>query len=245
MKATLPKEIRALTAAIAGFQAEVDRRHADIERAGEAFTRAEHLTRDLEALAERRAQLQAEAFIQRTQADLSQIDAEEQELESASRAARADGRSAEIAIGILNKQLAELATRIEQATEERRQLALTWLEERRERAMDAYIKALTDLGTIVAEAAAADKARSSLGDIKWRQRAGSWLLDEWGQIGLPLPVSRQIALGDPQWPRYHNPITWPRDGKSYDAEFGALQELLREAGLLDPVTTDAATTAEA
>lgn len=240
MKITLPKEIRALTSAIAGYQAESDRRHADIERAREAFTKAERLTTELHALAERRAQLQAEAFIQRTQVDLSELDAEEQALESASRAARSDGRTAEIAIGMLNKQLEELTAKIEQTNEERLQLALRWLEDRHERATDRYLALLDDLGDVIAEMAAIDGARPRLGDHRNRQ-AGNWVRAEWKKFDVPVPFGRKVPIGNASSPNYVTPILWRRNPEHSKPELAVLLAQLHDAGVLPLATIDAAT----
>ncbi len=235
MKITLPKPITELSVAIAGYQAEADRRHEDIKRASDAFARAERLTGELEALTQRRAQLQAEAFISRKPADLSEIDAQEEKLEHASRAARADGRAAEIAIAMLNAQLEELATKIEQASEERRKLALDWLEDRRERALDRYIKALADLGPIIAEAAAADGVRGEFGDFNENRRHGAWVRQEWRKTEVPIPSTRMEQLNVCGQTRTRTPLAWRRELDHSTPERESLLALFREAGLIAPI----------
>jgi hypothetical protein len=240
---SLPKQITDLTTAIKSYQAECERRHADIERASLAFTEAARLTGELEALALRRAELKAQAFISRQPADLKEVDAQEEKLERASRAARSDGSAAEIAIGILRGQLAELAIKISAATEERRQLSLAWLEDRRERALDRYMVLIAELGLIVAEAFAADKAQGALGDLHWSRRPGTVLLEKWHEIerGALVPNSRKTwNESDPMHPRQVCPITWFNDRELGKPELAALLAQLHDAGVLPLVTDDAA-----
>ncbi len=236
MKMVLPKELIDLSAAIARKQGECDAIRADLERAAIASTAAEEITAELAALSQRRAELKAQAFISRQPADLTELDAKEEKLERASRSAREDGTAAAIAITLLNSQLEEAEIAIQQITEQRRELALKWLEDRRERALDRYVKALNDLGPIIAEAGAADLARGPLGDFN--RRPGSWLLAEWRTTPLPIPGSH-MEYWDANRERPKMPIAWRRDIKHGVTEHDSLLVLFREAGLLPPLAAAA------
>jgi len=129
--------------------------------------------------------------------------------------------------------------------EQRRQLALRWLDDRRERAIDAYIKALTDLGPLIAEAAAADAVRAALGDLNEPRRTGAWLRQAWRNTDIPIPASRmeQLNIGGVMHPR--TPLAWRRVADHSTDARESLLALFREEGLLDPVTTGTATDAAA
>jgi hypothetical protein len=125
-------------------------------------------------------------------------------------------------LGVALKELDELE-------EQRRGLVLTWLVERREKAIDRYMKALMDLGPIVAEASAADRAHHRFGD--YSVGAGAWILGNLREVEFPVPSSRRISNPpsdmDP-WAHTRvgrSPIFWPRDPSHGNSE---LEEILAE-----------------
>ncbi len=228
---TFPKAVQDLTAAITAKQRERESIQVDIERAKSAARKAEQLEAELAALSQQRAQRKAHAFISRQSVDLADLDKQLDDLERASRLAREDGVAAALAIDLLQTRLAEIEIAIAAAGEQRQALVLSSLVDRREKAIDRYIKALVDLGPIVAEAAAVDITLSRLGHHV--NATGTWLLKKLRSDCLPVPHARHVErqnapLGlvilDP-------PIPWLRDLALGDKDHAAMIAELQEAGI--------------
>jgi hypothetical protein len=113
---------------------------------------------------------------------------------------------------------------------QRRELVVAWLADRREKAIDRYIKALLDLGPIIAETVAMDKARARFGD--YNPTHGLWILSELRQVDLPIPWTRQIPSPNPQVTQRRSPITWLRDPAHGDIELELVLSELRAAGVV-------------
>jgi hypothetical protein len=122
-------------------------------------------------------------------------------------------------LGAALKELAALE-------EQRRELALTWLADRREKAIDRYIKTLTELGPIVAEISATDRARGKLGDHK--NMFGHGLVKAFRSADVPIPFSRKIQMPA----GYFTPIAWLRDIHYGDNELEQVYAELQEVGVL-------------
>lgn len=239
MKITIPKEIADLGQRITAAKQERDTIAADIARAEEASQQAERITAEIEAVSRERAQRKAMAFVSRLPADLAELDKQMAELESANRSALEDGTAAAMAAAMLKEKLAQCEEAISNFTEQRRQLALSWLDDRREKALDRYIKLLDDLGPLVAEMRAADKARTALGYLPAYPGLSSpseWLLAavRSGDT-LPVPSSRHVPV-NPDNPMLKDvmvsPVRWMRASDFADREFEQVIAELQGAGLL-------------
>jgi|GEM_PF-2994586 len=223
----LPKEVTDLSSAIATKCAECDTIRSEIERANGAASEAERLDAEIAVLQQQRVEVKAKAFISRQLADLTELDRQQHELETASRNAREDGAAAAVAIGLLQEQIGEHEAAIEQLTEQRRQAVVAWLTDRREKAFDRYLTALTELGPIVADAVAADRALTAVGEHRSAPPA-QLLLRELLDVTMPIPYTRM------QRQPYGaiTPIMWLRDSTYGTSEAQQLRELLQEAGVL-------------
>lgn len=229
---TFPKALQDLTAAITAKQRERESTQADIERAISAAGKAEQLEAELAALSQQRAQRKADAFISRQSVDLADLDKQMDDLERASRLAREDGVAAALAIDLLQNRLAEIETAIAVAGEQRLALALSSLIDRREKAIDRYIKALVDLGPIVADAVAVDRTLSRLGHHV--NATGSWLLKKLRSDDcLPVPHARHVERQNTPLGLVilDAPIPWLRDLALGDKDHAAMIAELQELGI--------------
>lgn len=239
MKVTIPKEITDLGQRITAAQQERDTIAADIGRAEEAAKQAERITAEIEAVSRERAERKAMAFVSRQPADLAELDKQMEELERANRSALEDGTAAAMAAVMLKDKLAQCEEAVTSLTEQRRQLALSWLDDRREKALDRYIKLLDDLGPLVAEMRAADKARRALGYFPAYPGFSSpseWLLAALRDSDtLPVPSSRHVPV-NPDNPMLKDvmasPVRWMRAPDFADREFEQIIAELQGAGLL-------------
>jgi len=107
--------------------------------------------------------------------------------------------------------------------EQRRELVIALLVERREKALDGYINKLLELGPIVAEVAALDKARAVFGAYK--PTPGIWLRDEFRTVEFPIPHHRLIPSPNPSITQRYSPISWLRDTTLGSSE---LEDILAE-----------------
>lgn len=229
---TFPKAVQDLTAAITAKEQERTAILADIERARSAARKAEQLEAELAALSQQRAQRKAEGFISRKSVDLADLDKQLDDLERASRLAREDGVAAALAIDLLQNRLAEIGTAVAAAGEQRLALVLSSLVDRREKAIDRYIKALIDLGPIVAEAAAVDHTLQRLGHHV--NATGSWLLKKLRSDDcLPVPYARHVERQNAPLGLVilDAPIPWLRDLALGDKDHAAMIAELQEAGI--------------
>lgn len=239
MKITIPKEIADLGQRITVAQQERDTIAADIARAEEAAKQVERITAEIEAVSRERAQRKAMAFVSRQPADLAELDKQMDELERANRSALEDGTAAAMAAVMLKEKLAQCEDAVTSLTEQRRQLALAWLDDRREKALDRYIKLLNDLEPLVAEMRAADKARSALGYLPpfpGSSSCSEWLLAAMRNgDALPVPSSRHVPV-NPDNPMLKDvmvsPVRWMRAPDFADREFEQIIAELQGAGLL-------------
>lgn len=239
MKVTIPKEIADLGQRITVAQQERDTIAADIARAEEAAKQAERITAEIEAVSRERAQRKAMAFVSRQPVDLAELDKQMDELERANRSALEDGAAAAIAIEMLSERLAQQQKAIAELEGERQTLALEWLEGWREKAIDRYIRALNDLGPVLAEAVAADRARVALG-FRGESTAAHLLKVLRTEHALPVPFRRMVerkedyleAANFPSPKIYDKPIAWLRDETLGDREQAQLIVELQGAGLL-------------
>lgn len=239
MKVTIPKEIAELGQRITAARQERDTIAADIARAEEASQQAERITAEIEAVSRERAQRKAMAFVSRQPADLAELDKQMAELESANRSALEDGTAAAMAAAMLKEKLAQCEEAISNLTEQRRQLALSWLDDRCEKALDRYIKLLDDLGPLVADMRAADKARTALGylpNYPGQSSPSEWLLAAVRNgDALPVPSSRHLPV-NPDNPTLNHvrisPVRWMRAPDFAEREFEQVIAELQGAGLL-------------
>lgn len=72
---------------------------------------------------------------------------------------------------------------------QRQELVLTWLDDRREKAIDKYMQAFEALGSSAIEAAIIDQVRGSFGTTV-ATLAGTFLWKELREISMPAPISR-------------------------------------------------------
>lgn len=229
MKVTMPKEITELSVRIDAARSEVETTRADIQRAEQAVQQAEGIAAEIEAVSSKRAEQKALAFVSRQPADLAELDRQMADLERANRSALEDGTAAAMATAMLAEKLAQQESTVAELDEARRSLAIAWLEDRREKAIDRYIKALVDLGPIVAEAMAADRARVSLGNAL--RQYGIWLRDSFKTNAPPMPHHKMLPNKFiPTLPVY--PVSWLRDSTHGDAEHEQFIAELKSAGLL-------------
>ena len=229
---TFPKAVQDLTAAITAKQRARESIQGDIERAKAAAHKAEQMEAELAALSQQRAERKAQAFISRQSIDLADLDKQLDDLERASRLAREDGVAAALAIDLLQARLAEIEIAIAADDEQRLALVLSSLVDRREKAIDRYIKALVDLGPIVAEAAAVDLTLSRLGHHV--NATGSWLLKELHNAGcLPVPRARHVERQNAPQGLFilDPPIPWLRDLALGDKDHAAMIAELQEVGI--------------
>jgi hypothetical protein len=233
MKTAMPKAITDLSERITAAKHECDTIAADIGRAEEAAKQAERITAEIEAVSRERAERKAMAFVSRQPADLAELDKQMAELESANRSALEDGTAAAMAAAMLKEKLAQQEKAVAELESERHTLALEWLAGCREKAIDRYIKALSDLGPVLAEAVAADRACHDLG-ARGESIAEHLLKAMHQEDALPVPWRRRIqregtppgiTLMDP-------PFGWWRDDTLGDPEHAQFLYELRGAGLL-------------
>lgn len=239
MKAAIPKEITDLSERITVAQRERDTITADIARAEEAAQQAERITAEIEAVSRERAERKALAFVSRQPADLAELDKQMAELERANRSALEDGTAAAMAAAILKEKLAQQEKAVVELEGERHAQALEWLDGCREKAIDRYIKALCDLGPVLAEAVAADRARFALG-FRGESVTDHLLKALRVEAALPVPFRHMVerkddnqASGGWPWPKiYDKPMVWLRDSTLGDREQAQFLAELQGAGLL-------------
>jgi chromosome segregation ATPase len=227
MKAQAPKEIQALSSEIDSKKLEIETINTDIERAQAAVAQAENLDRELDALTKKRAEQRAQAFVSRQPADMAELDSQLESLERSSRSIREDGTAAALAIVLLEAKRAEIETHTASLQERRKQAATDWLASRRERAIDRYMELIHSLGPILAEAAAADKARRNFMGVTTSHSAyGEWLLTAIKENVFPYPFTRgkQMPAGNV------HPFDWLRDPQLVDRELEKVRGELAAAG---------------
>lgn len=240
MRITMPKEINELSASIAAARSEVDITRQNIARAEQAVKQAEGITAEIEAVSRKRAEQKALAFVTGKPADLAELDRQMHDLERANRSALEDGTAASLAVAMLTEKLAQQESVVTELEGARHTQALEWLASVREKAIDRYIKALNDLGPVLAEAVAADRARNALG-VRGDSTA-EWLLKALSTKteALPIPFYRMVErkeeyLASSNFPLpkiYDKPIAWLRDDTLGDREHAQLIAELQTAGAL-------------
>lgn len=233
MKVTMPKEITELSTRIEAARSEAETIRADIQRAEQAVQQAEGIASEIEAVSRKRAEQKALAFVSGKAADLAELDRQMADLERANRSALEDGTAASLAIAMLTEKLAQQESAVIELESERHALALEWLAGFREKAIDRYIKALNDLGPVLAEAIAADRARNTLG-VRGESTAGYLVKALNTKEALPIPHARLVERqGMPAGiVVMDKPIAWLRDDTLGDREHAQLIAELRSAGVL-------------
>ncbi|NWD66396.1 hypothetical protein HX870_02005 [Pseudomonas gingeri] len=224
-----PKKISELSKAISEGIARVEQINSDIQRAEVASQEAAAITAQLGELSLERAERKALAFVDKTTADVADLNAREEELERASRQAIEDGQAAVIAIRLLVEKRAGIEVEIEQFTQERRDLAVEWLKQVRHDGINRYIQALGDLGAPLADAYAADRALSALGTDEYLVGV---MLKRIRVADLGIPHAYKIRRSEAASEIYDAPVPWLLDGALGDTEARALADELRKAGLV-------------
>ncbi len=207
------KAIAAITDEIKVREAELAQVRSDVSRAIEAITEADAFQAKIDDVSRKRAEAKAMAFVDGRKADTTEFDRQEKELERLSKQALEDSAAATIAIELLEKKTASIRQAIDELCEERKQLAVGWLQHLRDAAIDRYVKALISLGPYIADACAADRAIARL-VTKARATPGIWLYTEVKNVDLPVPGAWRVsppgrAPGLPpvtpvEWKRIHN-----------------------------------------
>lgn len=224
-------QIAAFSTAINAGLARIAEIDADILRATEATLEADKIHGELEALSNKRAELKARAFVEKTVADTTALDKEEKSLERAGRQAVEDGQAARMAIGMLEGSRAETQAEIESLSGQRKVVVVEWLTNRRDLAIKRYVAALGDLGAPLAEALAVDKLLAEI-DARDNQ-TGSWLLNQVRAGGLVIPHSYKVVRPGREGaePIYDEPFSWMRDQTLGDSERDLLASELCKAGM--------------
>lgn len=233
MKVTMPKEITELSARIAEAHSEIHITRQNIARAEQAVKQAEGITAEIEDLSRKRAEQKALAFVSGKPADLAELNRQMEGLERANRSALEDGTAASLAVTMLTEKLAQQEDAISEMERARHTQALEWLTSVREKAIDRYIKALNDLGVVLAEAVAADRARDALG-VRGESTARYLVKALNTMEALPVPHARLIERqGMPAGiVVMDKPIAWLRDDTLGDREHAQLIAELLSAGVL-------------
>ncbi len=233
MKVSMPKEISELSTRIAAARSEVDVTRQGISRAEQAIQQADGITAEIEAVSRKRAEQKALAFVSGKPADLAELDGQMADLERANRNALEDGVAAAMALEMLTEKLAQQEQALAALTEERHTRALEWLSGCREKAVDRYIKALNDLGPVLAEAVAADRACVDLG-FRGESPAEHLLKALRHKDALPVPWHRRVEReGVPLGITLLDaPITWLRDTTLGDCELEQFVAELLSVGAL-------------
>lgn len=233
MRITMPKEINELSASIAAARSEVDITRQNIARAEQAVKQAEGITAEIEAVSRKRAEQKALAFVTGKPADLAELDRQMHDLERANRSALEDGTAASLAVAMLTEKLAQQESVVTELEGARHTQALEWLASVREKAIDRYIKALNDLGPVLAEAVAADRARNALG-VRGESTAAYLVKALNAKDALPVPHARLVERqGMPAGiVVMDKPIAWLRDDTLGDREHAQLIAELQSAGVL-------------
>jgi hypothetical protein len=223
------REVKKISQQIADKQAELTVLEDDKARCQKAATAGDRTVQLLDRLRRRKAEIEAEAFVANKTADTVTIDAEILGLEEGTSKVLADSRAALLALDLLEAKHVAGLQLISELDEKRLQTALDWLAERRNAALDAYEKALNDLGPVIAEAAASDAIRARLGDSK--QNSGAWLRNALREQTFPIPPSRLDRSAVPAWSAGVTPILWQRDIEHGAAEKDEILVELAQAGL--------------
>jgi hypothetical protein len=285
----LPKAITDLSTAIAVKKDEIQKLRNDADRCRVAADAGRRSMDLLEQLRGKRAEIEANAFVEKTAANTDDIDAEILRVEQSHSASLAQARAARLALimiegepeearpapdspkasrtftapqanvtrlglqpnlvthpGLVNRlvdeepvaiasepepeepksKLGAALKELAALEEQRREAVLNWLAARRERAIDRYLKALDDLGPIVAEINSSDRARSRFGDFN--DSFGLQLLRNFRKSDVPIPQSRKI-----QKPYgFHTPIAWLSDETHGNNELEQIFAELEAVGAL-------------
>ncbi|PPA01106.1 hypothetical protein C4E44_26395 [Pseudomonas sp. MWU12-2312b] len=223
-----PKKISELSKSITESVSCIEQINSDIQRAETASQEAAAIATQLGELSRERAERKAMAFVNKTTADIADLNAREEELERASRQAIEDGQAATIAIGMLVEKRDGIVVEVEQLKQERRGLTVEWLKQLRNDAINRYIRVLGDIGEPLADAFAADRAMHALG-------AGEYLVDRMIKrirvADFAVPHSHKIQRSDVNIEIYDAPVPWLRDDTLGDVETQVLADELRKAGL--------------
>lgn len=224
----VPKKISELSKSITESVACIEQINSDIQRAEAASQEADTIATQLGELSRERAERKAMAFVNKTTADIADLNAREEELERASRQAIEDGQAATIAIGMLAEKRDGIVVEVEQLKQERRGLTVEWLKQLRNDAIDRYIRVLGDIGAPLADAFAADRAMHALG-------AGEYLVSKMIKkirvADFAIPHSHKVQRSTSSIEMYDAPLPWLRDDTLGDIETQALADELRKAGL--------------
>jgi hypothetical protein len=224
----VPKKISELSKSISEGVARIEQINSDIQRAEAASQVAATIKTQLGELSRERAERKAIAFVDKTTADIADLNAREEELERASRQAIEDGQAATIAIGLLVEKRDGIVVEVEQLKQERRGLTVEWLKEQRHDAINRYINVLGDIGAPLADACAADRVMHALG-------AGEYLADKMLKrirvLDFAVPHSHKVQRSNAGIEIYDAPVPWLRDYTLGDAETQAIAAELRKAGL--------------
>lgn len=224
----VPKKISELSKSITESVACIEQINSDIQRAEAASQAAATIATQLGELSRERAERKAMAFVNKTTADIADLNAREEELERASRQAIEDGQAATIAIGMLVEKRDGIVVEVEQFKQERRGLTVEWLKELRHDAINRYIRVLGDIGAPLADAFAADRAMHALG-------ASDYLVGKMIKkirvADFAIPHSHKVRRSTSSIEMYDAPLPWLRDDTLGDVETQTLADELGKAGL--------------
>jgi hypothetical protein len=224
----VPEKISELSKAISERCNHTKQINSDIQRAEDASQEASAIASQLSELSRERAERKAMAFVNKTTADITDLNAREEDLERAGRQAVEDGQAATIAIGMLVEKRGGVAAEVKLLTQERHDLTVEWLKQLRHDAINRYIQVLVDIGAPLADACAADRTLHALG-------AGEFLaggmLKRIRVADFAIPHSHKVQRSGINIDMYDTPVPWLRDATLGSLETQALAEELRKAGL--------------
>ncbi|MGN6728605.1 MAG: hypothetical protein ACTHJG_02095 [Rhodanobacteraceae bacterium] len=225
-----PEQIFGVTANIVAKRSAIEKHRADIALARTAIDEARRLEGEIGACSRKRVEQKAMAFVEGTIADVSELDRQQEGLERASRQAREDGAAARLAVALLERKVAETEAVVAELMQQRKVMAVEWLGQRIEIALDAYLEALRALGPILAKVVALDLARTCIeGECKIAGLARYLLTFP---RNVPIPFERQISV--PGRPGVRTtPIEWMgmRKADFFKQEFAQVMAQLADAGL--------------
>jgi hypothetical protein len=151
----------------------------------------------IEELKRRRNEEMAQAFVDKREPNIAQLSDEITVAETENTQVMENGRTAQIAIELIEKRSSGLQNQISTLDVQRTELAVSELERQREAAIDRYVQIVASLGPVIADFVAADRMtcrlmerRLSAGGAVHRELPGEYLYSRLKKERLPLPWDR-------------------------------------------------------
>ncbi len=194
------KNIKQITQKIADKDQQIILIRNDLDRCNQAISSADQFDGALNVLRERRGVLLAEAFINSTVADSSELDAQIRDTEIASTNARLAGAAATTALSIVQERLANETAARASLVKELNHVVIETIREQFFEAETSYIKAVETMKDAIYRMAAAASVVSMFGGkdglLNQVESYRSMLSDK----GLAIPVPNAVGrLGRPGW----------------------------------------------